>query len=1060
MMSESAHPGSPGISSRIRHKSGKKPSALGSTLKASRPSALGHKLKAQKSSSTGRYDQKVYNNIRQTFSKKNRDKRCDNIDLDEFLCPVLTHFEKTFPKIVPKESQAGTWCFDDSSVSSDGFEFDCQPSSSYCISSANFAELQCSPNTLCHNKVFSFDEYLYFYLKHNKEVMSNDCVCGECNAFMVSEMFVQENFLLVPALNGLHGEATNSDDVSEASIDQANRQRKHKEAKNKIHSKNFSKSKVKDGPMPVCKYFLEGKCSNSYCRYTHIKDESLSSPPVVKAKVIFAIQGIPYFFRENKFHLADLDDSSSVIETELQTVPLPQFYMFGTLYLKTEITFSVVLYNYFTSKLGVLSNNTRNKEALERFMLTLSIFPRDIVRGTGHFYAFRNLERCPQESILVQSDLPHTMGISVNIANIRAIPCEYSPNKFGYAYNYNWKICRSKGFTCQIDDGIVTDIRFATDKILEIGDRNYRAFFNFTPRNAFQVYAPCGKNVCGALSRYFKCTFSATEVSYTDHDRRQRQINLLPGFGYDVIYSVCKLCDAKVVPAVYVGAVGLDIHTRLGSTFFVDTHGKKTFKKAIDKILDGWPAWFLWLYWAMYVVDVYGVMWNSLIFICFTPVYYLTEYMPLLGRFVKLPHPKRLLYQTYFDKDKSYWRILNNEGSIESKYKWEFGKVGKEGRLYATGQWLALADYFTSMLMKYIFKKEVLLGTVWYMQRYVDVKFQYCDTQERKSSDEMFLEIRELPIDTIKLYFFSDDGFLVSTIDGIVKIYETDFSSCDASNGLPIFAAFYYIGREILGCGYSAVGAERIIQQCAMPTRVYNPCSQKSDPEFVELLPETFFQYSGNNGTTCYNNIAEVGFICGIYDVISENPNLPMSSDLVRRAAERYGWKVTIIERKSFNSSTFLKRAFNGKVSWLVYGAMLRSFGKVDGIPRGEQFGLDNREFRTKNNQELTELLIEQQAKMHVNEPTSPVVCAIRYRARMIDKMPSVFEVSYDDLNDRYGTVTYEWYALIEAILNLQLGDVISSPVLEKIFSFDYGVSAIFEDNYEHDPYMRVNSLV
>jgi len=356
--------------------------------------------------------------------------------------------------------------------------------------------------------------------------------------------------------------------------------------------------------------------------------------------------------------------------------------------------------------------------------------------------------------------------------------------------------------------------------------------------------------------------------------------------------------------------------------------------------------------------------------------------------------------------------------------------------------------------LKYVFKKEIIIGEIQCSDGIVSVCAQYMDTQERFSSDAMFLEATNLPNNTVKLIFFSDDGFLVSNIEGVYSIFETDFSACDASNGFPVFAAYYYMAEM---CGFS-VGASRVISQCSRNTTVRNPDNKK---EYVVLQPETFFELSGNVGTTVYNNIAEIGFISSVYDelkkvVESRGYQEPccvkdiresLTLQLFSTSAENAGWKVVAIQRSSLNASTFLKRAFNGKYSWLVYGAILRSFGRVDGKPRGEQFGLSPKTFKSKSDKELTEILIRQTVLSLSNEPSSPLLTAMRIRAGIITE-PVPDQITFDDLNQRYGTETYEWYQLLDSVHDLKIGDKISGAVLEKVFSVDYGTEQVSGDHW------------
>jgi len=375
---------------------------------------------------------------------------------------------------------------------------------------------------------------------------------------------------------------------------------------------------------------------------------------------------------------------------------------------------------------------------------------------------------------------------------------------------------------------------------------------------------------------------------------------------------------------------------------------------------------------------------------------------------------------------------VSNVGNIESKFKWEFGKVNKAGRLYASGQWLTLYDHVVCPLIKYVMQQEIYVGQGWLDGEKCDFYLEFCDCQEPVKCDNMYSSLLNLPRNVCKLVFFSDDGFIIYKNSTGIQIYETDFSSCDATNGFAIFTSYAYLSKH-LGLLERAVG---IIRQCGFPTLLRNPDKRS---EFVELQPTEGFMYSGNNGTTGFNNIAEIGFFSKLFD-LCQDPQTRMSSNLIRTAADLGGWVMTVDQRPTFNRGTFLKRAFCPitRHSWLCYGAILRSFGSVDGVPNAELLGVPNCVFRTMSLAQQMDRLILMKAESLVNEPPSPLVDAIRIRAGL-QKEPREYIISYQQLNERYGTEEYQWYSLINCILNLRLGDIVVDPVLELVYNVDYG---------------------
>jgi hypothetical protein len=968
--------------------------------------------------------------------------------------------------------------------------------------------------TVCATLLNEYDYTLYLRCKLDKEIYRKECYCGCYSyAFCIPVTSIQDSKSLrtLEFLNGINGEATNSDDVKDA-VDLANAKRIAKEAANKQFSHNGEKKSKPGNGAAVCKHFLNGNCTRVPCRFYHPPQDEcqvVEIQPIKQRipKVYYELQGHEFTVEGTKFltYIPVEGDVKIELDSQSRDIEIPAFKFFGKTYNKGNFRINMFLYDYLLSKLKVLPNQERNLVAFEEIKLTLRDFKKDLVEGTSRFYLFKNQERLPSSDVTIESDIPYSMGISVNIVNIRTIPCTLSIVPGEYMFNEMFKIVRGKGFSFEMDKLIVQQIRFCTELPIKESDRNYRAFCDFTPRQPFQVYAPCAINVCSALSRYFK---SAYPEYQSDWVRRNNQYKLLTGISIRSIEEVCDLCGADVVydemppAAVYPFFLNIlnpiqlpsfnneyspvaedslhassvppldavqevdpasvvedsckvqtmnfceyQVRSRHGFNYTVPPGDvKSTFVRSLEAYYDKVYYKLLFIKFVMYICDFFGGMWNAIIYVVYTPILYFLDYASLIGLVVLLPHVKRLLYQNMITRSSLLFKIIHNVGSFESKFKWEFGKVNKVGRLYATGSHLALADYMLAQFLAYLFKQEILVGIIRIdADNILEVKCQYSDTQERYSADRMFGEASSLPNNTIKLYFFSDDGFIVSNINGIFKILETDFSMMDSTNGLPVFAALYHLSKI---SGFE-IGAARLIEQCARSTIVYNPDSSSRDREYVELQPETFMEYSGSKLTSVLNDIAEVGFISSIYEEMAAMEAPVLSSSLIMGAAEKYGWKVTVSEKHSFNSSTFLKRAYNGTVSWLVYGAVLRSLGKVDGIPRPEQFGVQPKEFKNMSNAALFERLLLQTALGLVNEPTSPLVCALRYRVGIIKEFPSSFEVEYVDLNDRYGTETYEWLGLVDAIINVQLGAVCTLPVLEKVFGIDYGTEVQIDRDFE-----------
>lgn len=731
----------------------------------------------------------------------------------------------------------------------------------------------------------------------------------------------------------------------------------------------------------------------------------------------------------------------------VEFVEIPPFTMFGQVFPKQYVQFSAFMYQHNMAKLKLLANEPRNYTAMQQFkIVTYRDLPRQFVDGNMVYYAFRCMTMLPKDSRSpVPSMVPYEHGISVNIVNTVNWKSTLGPVFEKYAYSGNWKLVKAKGFNITIENEEILYIGY--DTTADTISTDVRTiFFQFTPRSQFAVYANCGENICGALARYFKELYPGEE-----HARKNNQLQLLAHFPRDIIEDTVKLCNGYVNSTPENTTIRSRFHCEVaGSEYngmYTINHSASTglFKKIIDQFFERAYWYLLWMWFTLWLCDMLGLMWNIVVIYVFTPMYRLYEYRDILAQWVTIPHPKRLLYTTFVTDSKILNWIVTNVGDIESKLKRELAKVGKVGRLYATGAHLALAEVVWPALLKWIFgytvHHEVELGED---KRLIRFEAEYCPTQSAQSSDEMFAAMRNLPNNTVKFVYFSDDGFLTANIDGEHYIFETDFSSCDASNGLAVFTTFHYMARKV----FMGEAAKRIISQCARSTKIFNPdAARYGKTEYCVWLPEFFFEYSGNSGTTCYNNIGGVGLFVAIIELMTLRDTYTIDPELIATAAKRYGWKVSVIPRASYNASTFLKRAY-GSRSWLCYGAILRSWGHTDGPAEAEHFGITHREFKHSSTEHLSELLIRQKASELINEPSSPLIEAIRIRAGL-QESPRPYVITYEDLAERYGLEKWEWAHLIDSILSLKLGDCITNFALEKIFEVDYGTTPV-QDRREY----------
>ena len=143
----------------------------------------------------------------------------------------------------------------------------------------------------------------------------------------------------------------------------------------------------------------------------------------------------------------------------------------------------------------------------------------------------------------------------------------------------------------------------------------------------------------------------------------------------------------------------------------------------------------------------------------------------------------------------------------------------------------------------------------------------------------MFKELFSVKEGCYKFVFFSDDGFLVTRKDGHLMFFETDISSCDASNGFTISYLAYYIACKFgLNREY-----EPALITSAKATKIYNP---EDRTKYVVLRPESFFEYSGERTTTLKNNLASLAIALareGGLGILHKNMSIERQAEQVRK---------------------------------------------------------------------------------------------------------------------------------------------------------------------------------
>jgi len=153
-----------------------------------------------------------------------------------------------------------------------------------------------------------------------------------------------------------------------------------------------------------------------------------------------------------------------------------------------------------------------------------------------------------------------------------------------------------------------------------------------------------------------------------------------------------------------------------------------------------------------------------------------------------------------------------------------------------------------------------------------------------------------MPPGRFTFIYFSDDSCLSFWEDGVVKYFNLDISSCDASHTGALFEAFK---RMFPACASTA--AQEAIDQCQAPLRIRSR-SQKG--KSVVIRPLEPRGYSGSGLTTAFNN-----FACLLIIMAIAGPGNIQSATLAERA-ENAGYILTgTTPLKRFQEIQFLKHS-------------------------------------------------------------------------------------------------------------------------------------------------------
>jgi len=369
---------------------------------------------------------------------------------------------------------------------------------------------------------------------------------------------------------------------------------------------------------------------------------------------------------------------------------------------------------------------------------------------------------------------------------------------------------------------------------------------------------------------------------------------------------------------------------------------------------------------------------------------------------------------------------------IRGKLKlYEKAKPGKNPRL--------IGDYTTpgSLLAGYLCEiaKSAFVGC---HDSYSEYGFDVCGMYSEfvKSTDSVTLDRvgNMLMTDNRNMHFHHSDDSLFK-LDG--KLYELDISSCDSSNGQPIFDIVSWLFDDTQ---YKDV-IDRCIKQCSLCLKVRDPCNNLNSVKLRGIRP---FEYSGSTLTTLLNEVAST--LIGIQISYDKSSN---SCDVINSAMS-VGYNVTLVLRDNMSQATLLKNSWDGNRSFLNLGAILRSFGTFSGdLPGSSKIPLD---IRCEDFCASLVLAYKHSGITSVYKALARRYCYhTGYYDDVVKKVMSYSynsefargEISDDALIDRYDVTQSQIDELNYYIVNRPMFQLISLPIIDRIYFVDYGLKIV-----------------
>lgn len=264
------------------------------------------------------------------------------------------------------------------------------------------------------------------------------------------------------------------------------------------------------------------------------------------------------------------------------------------------------------------------------------------------------------------------------------------------------------------------------------------------------------------------------------------------------------------------------------------------------------------------------------------------------------PHDKRELRIQAYNELCEEGRITNENDLWVRSVLWklktkEYAKPGKKPRgICDLGVGASLRGAWITNILKTAQSEEGLEAE--------GGKFVFCKSPDPFELEKHFTNLIN-PEGRFYFVYFSDDSCLsIRGVDGVVRLYNLDISSCDASHGPALFDAL--IGLMPNSRTKRDMGI--LVKQCQLPIRIVSNANKN---HVVFLKPKDPKLLSGSTITTAINNLANLAIAVEIVRSYQLAPDGVENPSMVAAAA-RVGYILTgCTPLKSPHHLQFLKHS-------------------------------------------------------------------------------------------------------------------------------------------------------